>query len=248
MPQTPMPLPETDYRVMNTSRNEFFEIAQHLPPGTQYYVINATHRLAEVDWVTRKLEEQIRTKDAPVVQEGLLSLQLYLLLTCADSLGHIYSTGDVGKRFSEFFGKLPQEAKRDLVDSILTWKTDFAELVCLGLGDASTNTVVYPSRQQILQAIQPLTSDKRLEAVVDFLYFRRNHYTHQSEYPQLGYHPNLSVMQGQRLNVANTAALGELDRLQMSLEDTYAFRIREDSATLDAGHLTASLRKPLDRC
>jgi hypothetical protein len=213
MPQIPMPLPETDYQVMNTSHNELFEITQHLPQDTRYYVINATHRLAEVDWITRKLEEQIRTKGAPVVQEGLLSLQLYLLLTCADALGHIYSTNGVGKRFREFFDKLPQEAKQKLTDNIFTWKTDFAELVRLGLGDASTNTAFYPSRQQILQAIQPLP-DKRFEAVVDFLYFRRNYYTHESEYPQLGYHPNLSVMQGQRLNVPNTATLGEHDRLQ----------------------------------
>lgn len=247
MPQTPMPLPETDYRVMNTSPNEFFEITEQLPQDTQYYVINATHRLAEVDWITRKLEEQIRTKGAPVVQEGLLSLQLYLLLTCADTLGHIYSTGGVGKRFREFFDKLPQEAEQNLIDNILTWKTDFAELVRLGLGDARTNTAFYPSRQQILQAIQPLTPDKRLEAVVDFLYFRRNYYTHQSEYPQLGYHPNLSVMQGQRLNVPNTATLGEPDRLQPMFEDTYAFSIREDFAKLDAGQLTTSLRKRFEK-
>ena len=185
------------------------------PQDTQYYVINATHRLAEVDWITRKLEEQIRTKGAPVVQEGLLSLQLYLLLTCADTLGHIYTTDGVGKRFREFLDKLPQEAKQNLTDNIFTWKRDLAELVRLGLGDASTITAFYPSRQQILQAIQLLTPDKQLEAVVDFLYLRRNYYTHESEYPQLGYHPNLSVMQRQRLNVPNTATLGEPDRLQL---------------------------------
>ncbi len=88
------------------------------------------------------------------------------------------------------------------------------ELVSVGLGDSKTNTAFYPSYQQIEQALQPLTNEDRLEQVIDFLYYRRNYYTHQSEYPQLGYHPNLSVMQNQRLNVPNTAILGELDRLQ----------------------------------
>lgn len=214
LPQVPMPLPETDYQAMNTSHSEFFDIVQHLPAETQYYVVNTTHRLAEVDWITRKREEQVRTRGAPTVQEGILSLQMYLLLTCADTLGHIHSTGGVGQRFREFFKNLPQEAKQNLIDKILTWKTDFAELVRLGLGNTTTNTAFYPSRQQIIEALQPLTPDERLEAVVDFLYYRRNYYTHQSEYPQLGYHPNLSVMQGQRLNIPNTAILGEPDRLQ----------------------------------
>jgi hypothetical protein len=44
---------------------------------------------------------------------------------------------------------------------------------------------------------------------------RRNYYTHEAEYPQLGYHPNLSVMQNQRLNLPNTATGGDLDRLQV---------------------------------
>jgi hypothetical protein len=214
MPQTPMPLPEADCQVMNTPRNEFFETTQHLPQRTQRYVINATHRLAEADWITCRLEEQIATGSAPIVQEGLLSLQLYLLLTCADTLGHVCSPEGPSKRFSAFFNKLPQEAKLNLTDNIFTWKTDFAEWVRLRPGDAITNPPSYPSRQEIQQAIQPLTPDKRLEAVVDFLYFRRNYYTHESKYPQLGDHPNLSVMQRQRLNVPNTATLGELDRLQ----------------------------------
>ena len=214
MPQVPMPLPQTDYQTMDCSHNEFFETVQGLPGETQYYVVNATHRLAEVDWITRRLEEEVSNRGAPVVQEGLLSLQMYLLLTCADTLGHTHVAGGVGQRFRAFFSNLPQEARQNLIDNIFTWRTDFAELVGLGLGDAATNTAFYPSRQQIIQSIQPLSPSERLEAVVDFLYMRRNYYTHESEYPQLGHHPNLSVMQRQRLNTPNTATLGELDRLQ----------------------------------
>jgi hypothetical protein len=219
LPRPPMPLPESDYRAMNTSDDEFFQLVLPLPELTQFYVTNATHRLAEVDWLTRTLEEQVRTSRAPVCQEGLLSLQLYLLLTCADTLGHHYScTGGVWERFKAFFHELPQEAKQNLTDHILAWKTDFAELVDLGLGNAETGTVVYPSSQRILQAVQPLTSEKRLEAVVAFLYLRRNSYTHEANYPQLGFHPNLSVMQSERMCVPNTAKVEEFGRLQVILD------------------------------
>lgn len=217
MPQLPMPLPATDYDVMNTSHTEFRESMRRLSQDAQYYVINATHRLAEVHWLTQTLDEQVRAGRGPVAKEGILSLQLYLLLTCADTVGHVYARGGVGVRFRfrEFFDRLPQDAKQNLTDSIFTWKTSFVEMVSLGLGDTRSHTGTYPSRQQILQAIQPLTLDERLGEVVSFLYLRRNDFTHESQYPMLGYHPNLSVMQGQRLGVVNTATLGESDRLQV---------------------------------
>jgi hypothetical protein len=214
MPEVPMPLPQTDYQTMGCSHNEFFETVQGLPRDTQYYVVNATHRLAEVDWITRRLEEEVSNHGGPVVQEGLLSLQMYLLLTCADTLGHTHVADGVAQRFRAFFSNLPHKARQNLTGNIFTWRTDFNELAGLGLGDAATNTAFYPSRQYIVQSIQPLSPSERLETVVDFLYMRRNYYTHESEYPQLGHHPNLSVMQRQRLNTPNTAMLGELDRLQ----------------------------------
>lgn len=215
MPQIPMPLSDSDYQVMGTSWKNFTAILETLSPETQYYITNTTHRLAEVEWVTRKLEQEItRNRSAPVVQEGLLSLQMYLLLTCADTLGHLYNSGGVGQRFREFFRNLPLDAKNNLIENIYTWRTNFLELVNIGLGDSKTNTTFYPSYQQVEQVLQTLKNEDRLEKVIDFLYYRRNYYTHQSEYPRLGYHPNLSVMQNQRLNVPNTATLGELDRLQ----------------------------------
>lgn len=218
-----MPLPETDYQVMNCSHNELFEIVQGLPEETRYYVGNATHRLAETDWITRKLDEEVRSsRGAVVAQEGLLSLQIYLLLTCADTLGHVHVAGSVRQRFRAFFRNLPQEERENLTDDILTWRTDLAELVSLGL-------TTFPSRQQIMQSLQPLTVNERLEAVIDYLYWRRNHYTHESEYPTLGFHPNLSVMQRQRLNVLNDT-LEELDRLQKieSGDDIYFTYIETD--------------------
>lgn len=213
MPQVEIPLTQTDYQIMNCSHNQFFEILQGLSQETHYYVVNATHRLAEVDWITRKLEEDVRRGRTPVAQEGLLALQIYLLLTCADALGHAYATGGVRQRFRAFFKNLPQEAKENLINNILTWRTNFMGLVNIGLGDTTTNTATYPSRQRVVQFVQSLSPDERLEVVIDFLYAQRNYYTHESEYPQLGLHPNLTVMQRQRLNIPNTASEGELDRL-----------------------------------
>jgi len=215
MPPVLKLLPETDYQTMKCSRTQFFQVAQGLPAELHYYVANTTHRLAEVDWITSRLEEEVRAGNEPVAQEGLLSLQIYLLLTCADALGHTYCAGGARARFRAFFRELPQDARDKLTESLLTWKTDRAELVSLGLGNATTDSLVYPPRERVLRSVRLLSPDERLEAVVEFLYIRRNYYTHESEYPQLGHHPNLSVMQKQRLNVPSTATAGELDRLQV---------------------------------
>ena len=76
MPKVLMPLSNTDYQLMNTSRNEFYEIVEVLPEINQYFVINVTHRLAEVDWITEKLEEEVQRNQGITSQEGLLSLQM----------------------------------------------------------------------------------------------------------------------------------------------------------------------------
>jgi len=216
-------LPENDYQTINCSRNEFFQAAQGLSAERQYYVVNTTHRLAEVDWITTRLEEEVRAGKEPVAQEGLLSLQIYLLLTCADTLGHIYTPGGVEKRFRAFFSNLPQDAEENLTNNVLTWKTDFHELRVLGLGDVATNTPAYPSREEVMERIRLMSPHERLRAVVDFLYVRRNYYTHESQYPQLGHHPNLSVMQKQRLGVPNTATAGERDRLQVMFKASHIY-------------------------
>src|SRR5262245_45435534 len=103
--QVPMPLSQADYKTMNCSWQVFSERVFSLPEVVQYHVINSTHRLAEVEWLSSKLEDEVRTRGTPVVQEGLLSLQIYLLLTCADGLGHIHhsASGGVGQRFRAFF-------------------------------------------------------------------------------------------------------------------------------------------------
>jgi hypothetical protein len=218
--RTEMPLPAEDCQTMNCKPSQVFETIRRLPAATQPHVKAATHRLSEVHWITDRLEKEIKRRGRPIAQEGLLSLQVYLLLTCADTLGHVYITsGGVGKRFKAFFDKLPQDAKQKLVDGILTWRTSLPDLISLGLVNAQNWWVKHPSRQEIVQAIQPLAFSERLDAVVNLLYLRRNMYTHESRYPELGFHPALSVMQNLRLNLPNTADLGELNRLQVITKD-----------------------------
>lgn len=72
----------------------------------------------------------------------------------------------------------------------------------------------YPLRDLIHDRLQSRGLEEQLKATVDFSYCRRNYYTHEATYPQLGSYPHLSVMQGQRVDVANMATLGEQDRLQ----------------------------------
>jgi hypothetical protein len=120
---TIMPLPDTDHVAMNCPRNDFYDRVYSLPEKTQQYIANTTHRLAEIDWITRTLEDQVRSDRSPVTHEGILSLQVYLLLTCADTLGHLSAGGRVGARFRGFFENLPSDAKQNLFNNLLFWFT-----------------------------------------------------------------------------------------------------------------------------
>jgi len=215
MPQVQMPLAETDYATLGRPRAQFDQILEALPDNTRYYAANATHRLAEVEWITQNLEREVKATGGPVTHEGLLSLQVYLLLTCADTLGHLYVEDGVKKRFKAFFTNLPDDGKRHLAHAVVVWQATLEDLDAWGLRDAATNTVKYPSLTDIQQAIRPLSAEDQMNAVIGFLFARRNWYTHESEYPQLGHHPNLAVMHRTRLRVPNTATLSGLDRLQL---------------------------------
>lgn len=223
MANLPMPLSVFDCDVMNCSNESFRQRLALLPDDKQRYVVNVTHRLLEVDWLTRTLETYVVSKGSLVGHEGLLSMQVYLLLTCADALGHIYVPGNksqVDRRFKSFFEHLPLLAKSELANDILTWRTDADTLANLGLFDG--NKFSHPELSVITDHLEKMTFDKRFDAIVGFLYIRRNWYTHESDYPQLGYHPNLTVMQRQRLNIPNTVNLGYYDRLQV-VDDKHGF-------------------------
>jgi hypothetical protein len=215
MPQVQMPLAEPDFATLGCSRARFDQVLQALPETTRHYATNATHRLAEVEWITQNLEREVKTTGGPVTHEGLLSLQVYLLLTCADTLGRLYIEDGVRKRFNAFFTNLPDDAKRYLAQAVVVWEATLEDLGARGLRDEAANTLTYPSLADIQQAIQPLSAEDRMDAVIRFLFARRNWYTHESEYPQLGLHPNLAVMHRIRLGVPHTATLPGLDRLQL---------------------------------
>lgn len=222
MPLGLAPLSNKDYQVMGYhDRNVFSDHVYNLDEANQRFVINATHRLADTVWLARTLDDQVQRMRGPAITEGLLSLQFYLLLTCADTMGHICSRSQrVGTRFRAFFQTLSQEAQHQLAEVFLVWRTNWDELVLLGLADPQTRNATCPSRSQIEQHVRCLSDGERIDAVIGFLYYvRRNPYTHEAEYPQIGWHPNLSVLQMQRLGVPNVATLGELDHIQVGVDN-----------------------------
>jgi hypothetical protein len=184
------------------------------------FVINVTVRLADIDWLSQTLDEHVRQGGGPPVKVGLLSLQIYLLLTCADILGHITVGGrKAGKRFKAFFQDLPPHAQQHLVKGYLVWKTDWGELLSLGLADPSTGLVTSPQPSAIERSVRALSHKKRLAAVIDFLYYIcRTPYTHEGDYPGAGYHPILYVLQMHRLQVPQVVSFDEYDRLQAAVD------------------------------
>jgi hypothetical protein len=214
MPQIPMPLSDEALKILRCNHNDYYRLIHAMQDPGKQYVMNSTHRLAEIEWIIEKLQEEVNKHQPPVIQEGILSLQIYLLLTCADTLGHIYIQGGVAQRIDEFFSHLPNEAKFLLKENLLIWKTDFNELVRIGIGTPQTNTMRYPTKDEILSAVQNETDENRLSAVIKFLSCRRNMYTHEADYPQLGFHPNLSVLQNMEAHSSNVAILGALVECQ----------------------------------
>jgi len=123
MPQIPMPLSDEALKILRCNHDDYYRLIHTMQDPAKQYVENATHRLAEIEWIVDKLQEEVNKHQPPVVQEGILSLQIYLLLTCADTLGHIFIQGGVGRRIEEFFSRLPNEAKALLIGSLCIWKT-----------------------------------------------------------------------------------------------------------------------------
>jgi hypothetical protein len=225
MPSVVAALPPEDYTVMGYAGHDGFNDDVYSIVGPpQRFIVNATRRLADVDWLSGTLDEQVRRDCGPSGPEGLLSLQMYLLLTCADTLGHIshpkYGTRG---RFRGFFLGLPASAWQSLADAFLVWNPEWQELLDSDLIDAETGSpIVAPDR--IRTRVTLLSPDARHEAIIDFLYYvRRNPYTHEAEYPQLGHHPNLYVLQQLRLGVESVATHGEVDRTQAVAEGSRCY-------------------------
>lgn len=193
-------LPATDYAAMGYSRSEFEHLVETIEPDQQRYITHTIYRLAEVYWLTSTVEENVLKRGIPPTHEGLLSLQMYLLLTCADKLGWVYDPqAETQARFEAFFHKLPVEVQYQLVERLWVWKTNRDTLVSLKFVYPQMNAIEMPSHQQIKQFVDALPFQDRFNALVDFLYLRRNWHLHEVEFPQFHWQPNLSVLQLQRL-------------------------------------------------
>ena len=68
VPRALMPVPDADYETMNCSSGEFADFLQGLPEDVKHYVVNTTHRLAEVDWIGRNLNALVNSKQGPFDQ------------------------------------------------------------------------------------------------------------------------------------------------------------------------------------
>ena len=232
MPLVMDPLERQDCQVMDyRDYASFYTDVMRLKEPHQQFVINVTVRLADIDWLSRTLDHRVRQGGGQRVKEGLLSLQIYLLLTCADTLGHItVDSPRAVKRFKAFFQGLPPDAQQHLVEAYLVWKTDWEELLSLDLADPSTGTVTSPHPSTIERSVRALSHEKRLAAVIDFLYYiRRTRYTHEADYPEAGYHPVLYVLQMQRLQVAEVVSFDEYDRLQAAVHGATRYFVVYDT-------------------
>lgn len=218
MPKVAAVLSSQDCEVIGCLSQKDLQNSIHALMTSKPYVNNAVHRLSEVAWLTEQLESAVKDKHRPPIsQEGLLNNQLYLLLTCADVLGRYFvPQGGPTDRFYAFFKNLAPDLQASLRGAFLTLKT--------------TQQFQFQDEAQIQQLLSQELPTTRYEWVVDFLFQRRNWYTHEASYPQLGYHPTLSVLQNTRLEVKNTATLGKLDRLQIidKGQDRYVVYITVD--------------------
>jgi hypothetical protein len=223
MPQVIAPLPHEEYALMGyVGHDAFFHDVNRIEDPTQRFIINATHRLADALWLAEKLDEDVSQGRGPAVAEGLLSLQLYLLLTCGDTLGHIKRRRGTPKdRFVGFFLHLPSSAQEALVEAFQVWRVELQDLVKMGLAGQRAGIVTLPSPGLIQSVVLEQSVDTRLQEAIDFLYrFRRNPYTHEADYPQLGHHHNLYVLQMLRLGLQSVGSIGEYDRTQAVADGT----------------------------
>jgi hypothetical protein len=143
-------------------------------------------------------------------------------------MGHIVNPdASVGVRFTSFFSYLPADVQESLTKEILVWSATEADLEKEGLFDTTTKTPIIPhERSQIEDPVLRMSKSERFEAVVDYLYVRRNLFTHEAEHPQLGWHPNLSQLQKLRLGSTKVGTLGDMGRIQQVLKPTKAGSIR----------------------
>lgn len=224
MPLVLRPPEDSDFPLLGLGgSNRLDDVVNGLPKPDRYYVVNTFERLYDVAWIASELDEDVGKQVGVVGAESILSLQMYLLLTCADVLGHIHlpKANGVRNRFYAFFENLSSATQQMLIEGLLVFEERLENLSQSRFANPTTDSLTQPDkRRQIELPVLSLSEKERLTAVVDFLYYaRRNPYTHEAEFPQSGYHQNLHVLQMLRLDVPNVSTRGESDRIQIFVRE-----------------------------
>jgi hypothetical protein len=214
----PFSLSNQDLEIIGCDHSEFIGLLKKVEGSRQQYIENVGARLMDLDWLKRKIDAETKRDASPFFSEGLFSLQIYLLVTCADTLGHISCReGRPTERVQSFFSELPESSKHCLTNTFRVWMTKQSEPIAQNHLGRDIQHMKIPSKNQIFQIVESLSAEKRFSNIVQFLADYRHWFTHEADYPKLGRHPNLKVLHAMRLGVPNVASLGELDHTQIMI-------------------------------
>jgi len=208
-------LEQSDYEILGLDYNSLDTTVNRFSPKDRWWIEDTTHILALVGWLQRVLDAErmdsqrvywehsvrINQKLPEEVVDHALWIQFYLLLTCADTLGHLEPCRNaVGERFAAFWRAVREIAAQDLQNAFLAWRID----------DPEVHT---PSANTVRSQVQSMTPEERWSHLCDFLYAVRNSLVHEAKHPDLGWHPVFAQLQGVRLSIPGVGVLSPMVHL-----------------------------------
>jgi hypothetical protein len=233
-------LEQSDYEILGLDYHSFITTVSRFSGRDRWWIEDTTHILALVGWLQRVLDaerldsQRVRWEHSIRIDQKLpeevfdhaLWVQFYLLLTCADTLGHLEPrTNVVRERFMAFWRDALEIVKQDLQNSFLAWRIDDAE-------------VQPPSADTVRSQVQSMAPGEQWSHLCDFLYAVRNGLVHEGSPPDLGWHPVLAQLQGVRLSMPSLGVLPPLVHLDAHSKDRRCHYF----CVIDASDPVATLR------
>jgi hypothetical protein len=208
-------LGERDYQVIGLDYYSLVKLVEQLPDRNKWWIENVTHILAFVGWLQCVLDAErtdsqkvpwqrnirVRDKLPNKAFDQALWTQFYLLLTCADALGHLDVCGarkEVEKRFDAFWIAAGETVRTQLQDSLLAY---------------CTSDVEFPTVSVVRKQVQSMIPAERWNQLRRFLYAVRNGLVHEGKSPDYGWHPVLADLQAFRLGVHGVKDLSSMVHL-----------------------------------